>query len=267
MSAWILDGKKLNSRLFLGTARYPSLQDLTQCIEQSQTQVVTVSLRRSRSGSDEQHLFWQSLRAMPVHLLPNTAGCKTVQEAVTTAHMAREFFNTRWIKLEVIGDDDTLQPHPFRLVEAAKILTQEGFLVFPYTTEDLIVAEELLNVGCEILMPWASPIGSGRGLMNPYLLKTLRARFPHIPMIIDAGLGKPSDACQALEMGFDAVLLNTAVSQANDPVLMAQAFASAVHSGRQAFLAGLMQQKDMAEPSTPVVGTPFWHTPNTEALL
>jgi thiazole synthase len=158
------------------------------------------------------------------------------------------------VKLEVIGEDDTLQPDVFGLVEAARILSKEGFDVFPYTTEDLIVAERLLEAGCRVLMPWGSPIGSGRGLNNVFALKTLRARLPEVPMVVDAGIGVPSHASQALELGFDAVLINTAVSQARDPVGMAGAFAQAVAAGRAAFEAGPMEPRDLAVPSTPVIG-------------
>jgi thiazole synthase len=173
--------------------------------------------------------------------------------------MARELFGTPWVKLEVIGDDETLQPDVVGLVEAADVLIRDGFEVFPYCTEDLTVVGRLIDVGCQVVMPWASPIGSAKGLLNRYLLKTLRARFPDIPMIIDAGLGAPSHAAEALEMGFDAVLLNTAIAKAADPVAMARAFKLAVEAGRLGFEAGLMEPRDFASPSTPVVGTPFWH--------
>ena len=192
-----------------------------------------------------------------MRVLPNTAACHSVKEAITTAHMAREVFGTSWVKLEVIGEDDTLQPDVFALVEAARILCQEGFEVFPYTTEDLIAAERLLEAGCRVLMPWGSPIGSGRGLNNQFGLKALRARFPQVPLVIDAGIGVPSHAAQALELGFDALLINTAVSQAVDPVRMAGAFAQAVAAGREAYLAGPMEPRDMAVPSTPVIGKAF----------
>jgi thiazole synthase len=191
-------------------------------------------------------------------VLPNTAGCRTPKEAVTTARMARELFATDWLKLEVIGNDDTLQPDLFGLVEAAATLVRDGFKVLPYTTEDLVAAERLLDAGCEVLMPWASPIGSGRGLANPYALKSMRQYFPNVPLIIDAGIGAPSQAAQAMEMGFDAVLLNTAVATAADPVRMARAFAAAIEAGRTAYEAGLMEVRDMAAPSTPVAGTPFF---------
>jgi thiazole synthase len=182
-----------------------------------------------------------------------------VQDAITTAQMARELFGTPWIKLEVIGDDETLQPDVVGLVEAAAILVRDGFQVFPYCTEDLTVVGRLIDAGCEVVMPWASPIGSAKGIINPYGLKTLRARFPDTTMIVDAGLGAPSHAAEALEMGFDAVLLNTAIAKAENPVRMAAAFKLAVEAGRTAYEAGLMPARDFASPSTPVVGTPFWH--------
>ena len=173
--------------------------------------------------------------------------------------MSREIFNTHWIKLEVIGDDYNLQPDPFELVDAAKTLINDGFAVFPYCTDDLVLCQKLLDVGCEVLMPWGAPIGTGRGLINPYALETLRQRLPNVPLIIDAGLGKPSHACQALEMGCTAVLLNTAVAKAHDPILMAAGFKQAVEAGRASFLAGAMPERQSAAPSTPVLGTPFWH--------
>jgi thiazole synthase len=247
----------LNSRLLLGTARYPSPAVLSQAVRASRAEVVTVSLRRESSGERAGQGFWGLIRELGVLVLPNTAGCHSVKEAVTTAHMAREVFGTPWIKLEVIGEDDTLQPDVFGLAEAARILCAEGFEVFPYTTEDLVVAERLLTAGCGVLMPWAAPIGSGRGLNNLFGLTALRAHFPGVPLIIDAGLGVPSHAAQALELGFDAVLVNTAVAQARDPVQMAAAFAQAVEAGLAARLAGPIEPRDLAEPSTPVIGTAF----------
>lgn len=247
----------LGSRLLLGTARYRSPAILTEAVKASGAGVVTVSLRREAAGERAGQGFWSIIRDLGVRVLPNTAACHSAQEAVTTAHMAREVFGTSWVKLEVIGEDDTLQPDVFALVEAARILVREGFEVFPYTTEDLIAAERLLEAGCRVLMPWGSPIGSGRGLNNLFGLKALRARFPRVPMVIDAGLGVPSHAAQALELGFDAVLVNTAVSQAVDAVRMAGAFGRAVAAGREAYLAGPMEPRDMAVPSTPVIGKAF----------
>ena len=171
--------------------------------------------------------------------------------------MAREVFDTKWIKLEVIGEEDTLQPDVFRLVEAARILSEDGFQVFPYTTEDLVVADKLLHAGCEVLMPWGAPIGSGLGLNNIFGLRAMRAHFPDVPLVIDAGIGLPSQAAAAIEMGFDAVLLNTAVAKAGDPAAMAEAFATAIKAGQLAQAADPMEPRDMAAPSTPVIGKAF----------
>ena len=248
---------ELKSRLLLGTARYPSPAVLTQAVRASGCEVVTVALRRESAGDRAGQGFWSLIRELGVRVLPNTAGCHSVKEAVATAQMAREVFGTSWIKLEVIGEDDTLQPDVFGLTEAARLLCAEGFEVFPYTTEDLVVAERLLAAGCRVLMPWGAPIGSGRGLNNLFALKALRAHFPEVPLIIDAGLGVPSHAAQALELGFDAVLVNTAVAQAGDPVRMAQAFAQAVAAGHAARLAGPIEARDFASPSTPLIGTAF----------
>ncbi len=257
MAALRLYDVELRSRLLLGTARYPSPAILTEAVKASGTQVATVSLRRESGGERAGQGFWSLIRDLGVRVLPNTAGCHSAKEAVTTAHMGREVFGTSWVKLEVIGEDELLQPDVFGLVEAARTLCSEGFQVFPYTTEDLIVAERLLETGCRVLMPWGSPIGSARGLNNLFGLKALRARFPDVPMVVDAGIGVPSHAAQALEMGFDAVLINTAVSQARDPVGMAGAFAQAVAAGRAAYLAGPMEPRDLAVPSTPVLGKAF----------
>jgi thiazole synthase len=252
-----LYGSELSSRLLLGTARYPSPAVLTDAVRAAGAQVVTVSLRRESGGERSGQGFWSLIRGLGVRVLPNTAGCHSVKEAVTTAHMAREVFATAWVKLEVIGEDDTLQPDVFGLTEAARILCAEGFEVFPYTTEDLVVAERLLEAGCQVLMPWGSPIGSGRGLNNLFGLTALRAHFPEVPLIIDAGLGVPSHAAHAMELGFDAVLINTAVAQATDPVAMAAAFAQAVAAGHAARLAGPIEARDFATPSTPVIGQAF----------
>jgi thiazole synthase len=243
--------------LFLGTAQYPSPAVLAESVKACGAEVVTVSLRRESGGERAGQDFWSLIQKLGTRILPNTAGCHTVKEAVTTAHMAREVFDTPWIKLEVIGEEDTLQPDVFGLVEAARILCEDGFQVFPYTTEDLVVAEKLMAAGCEVLMPWGAPIGSGRGLNNPYGLRTLRAHFPDVPLVVDAGIGLPSHAAQAMELGIDAVLLNTAVARSGDPVRMAQAFAQAVDAGRTAFKAGPIEKRDMAEPSTPVLGKAF----------
>jgi len=250
--------RTFNSRLMLGTAQYPSPSVLTEAVRASGAEIVTVSLRREASGAQgggqAGEGFWSLIRGLGVGVLPNTAGCHTAREAVTTAQMAREVFETDWVKLEVIGDSDTLQPDVFELVEAARILATDGFKVLPYTTEDLVVAERLLRAGCEVLMPWGAPIGSGKGLNNPFGLRALRAHFPDVPLVVDAGIGLPSHAAAAMELGYDAVLLNTAVARAGDPVMMARAFAQALEAGRAAFLADPMESRDMAAPSTPVFG-------------
>ncbi|NQW52581.1 MAG: thiazole synthase [Rhodospirillales bacterium] len=247
-------GVELKSRLLLGTSRYPSPAVLERAVKASGAEVVTVSLRRESGAGRAGQAFWSLIQSMGVRVLPNTAGCHSVKEAVTTAHMARELFDTPWIKLEVIGEADTLQPDVFGLVEAARILSEEGFEVFPYTTEDLVVAERLVEAGCRVLMPWGAPIGSARGLNNVYGLRSMRAHFPNIPLVVDAGLGVPSHAAAAMELGYDAVLLNTAVAEAGDPVEMARAFALGVEAGRAAYLARPMEPRDMAVPSTPVIG-------------
>jgi len=263
-----LYGSEFASRFLIGSAQYPSPAILLDAIAASEASIVTVSLRREAGNSKGAHKeagegagqqFWSLIQQSGARLLPNTAGCKSVKEAVNTAHMARELFSTPWIKLEVIGEDDTLQPDVFGLVEAARILCAEGFQVFPYTTDDLVVAEKLLAAGCEVLMPWGAPIGSGRGLNNPFALRALRAHFPDATLIVDAGIGLPSQAAQAMELGYDAILLNTAVAKASDPVAMATAFAQAIDAGHRAFNAGAIEPRDMACPSTPVLGSPFWH--------
>ena len=251
-------GTELASRLFLGTAQYPSPEVLARSVRAARVDVVTVSLRRETARGNAGERFFELIRALGTRVLPNTAGCRTAREAVTTARMARELFETRWIKLEVIANDDTLQPDVFGLVEAAAELARDGFQVFPYTTEDLGVAERLVGAGCEVLMPWGAPIGTGRGLANVFALETMRRYFPSTPLVVDAGIGAPSHAARAMEMGYDAVLLNTAVAKAGEPERMAAAFAEAVRAGRTAYEAGLMEARDMAQPSTPVAGTPFF---------
>ena len=256
---WTVAGATLHSRLLLGTARYPSPQVLSDAVQASGTQVLTVGLRRLQPEHGGGQRFWQRVRDTGCRVLPNTAGCHSAQEAITLAQMAREIFDTPWIKLEVVGDEHTLQPDPFGTLEAARTLVREGFAVFAYTTDDLVVAHKLRDAGCAAVMPWAAPIGSGRGVLNPQALATLRARLHDAVLIVDAGLGLPSHAAQVMEMGFDGVLLNTAVAQARDPVRMARAFAQAVSAGRLAFEATPMPPQQTAQASTPTLGMPFWH--------
>jgi thiazole synthase len=252
-----IGGVPLESRFFLGTAGYPSPQILQQAIAASGAQVVTMGLKRQLAASDAPNDFFRLIRETGARLLPNTAGCRTAREAVTLAKMARELFGTNWIKLEVVGDEYTLQPDPFELVQAAGELARDGFEVFPYCTDDLVTCQRLLDAGCRILMPWGAPIGSGQGLLNPSALRTLRSRLPDVPLVVDAGIGSPRDAVQAMELGFDAVLLNSAVAQAHEPVTMARAFKLGIEAGRLAWEAGIMARQDMAVATTPVTGRPF----------
>ncbi len=257
----VLYGQTFESRLLLGTSRYTSPRVLEAAVREAKPAMLTASLRRqniSATDAPTNNRFWEMLHELKVPVLPNTAGCHSIQEVITTAHMAREVFATSWIKLELIGDDYTLQPDTLNLVEAASQLIKDGFKVLPYCTEDLVVCQRLVDVGCQAIMPWAAPIGTGKGPINAYALRTLRERLS-VPMIVDAGLGLPSHACQVMEWGFDGVLLNTAVALAQDPVTMAGAFARATQAGRDAFRSGAMREQQSAQPSTPVLGTPFWH--------
>jgi len=256
---WEIGGKTLNSRLLIGSALYPSPANMEEAIKESEAEIVTVALRRQSAGEGGGNNFWNIIKELNIHVLPNTAGCHTSKEAITTAMMAREVFDTNWIKLEVIGDQYNLQPDPFETVKSAEILIKEGFEVFPYTTDDLVVAKRLADVGCKIIMPWGSMIGSGKGLMNPDNLKAIREQFPDLNLIVDAGIGRPSDATEAMELGYDGVLLNSAIALAQDPILMAKAFKNAVEAGHLGYKAGTMQQREFASPSTPTIGTPFWH--------
>jgi thiazole synthase len=246
----------LNSRFLLGTAGYPSPDVLRRSIEASGAEIVTVGLRRQLAGGSDNG-FIEVIRASGARLLPNTAGCRSAREAITLSHMARELLGTHWVKLEVVGDEHTLQPDPFELVDAAAQLVKDGFEVFPYCTDDLVTCQRLLDAGCRLLMPWGAPIGSGQGLINPFALRTLRSRLPGVPLVVDAGIGAPSHAAQAMELGFDAVLLNSAVAQSADPVKMARAFRQAIEAGRAGYEAGLIAPQDMAVASTPVSGRPF----------
>ena len=243
----------------MGSALYSSPEQMQQSVRASGSEVVTCALRRQNPKEKSGARFWELIQELGVNVLPNTAGCRTVKEAVTTAQMARELFKTNWIKLEVIGDDYNLQPDPIGLVEAARILVTEGFEVLPYTTEDLVIAQRLVEAGCRIVMPWAAPIGSAQGVINEFGLRTLRARLPEITLIVDAGIGKPSQAARVMEMGFDGALVNSAIALAKDPPGMAAAFAQAIEAGRRGYESGLLNPREMASPSTPTLGTPFWH--------
>jgi thiazole synthase len=245
-------GRTLRSRLLLGTGGFPSLELLAEAIRVSGTQLVTVALRRVDPNA--QGSLIDVLAAAGVELLPNTAGCYTARDAVLTAKLAREAFATDWIKLEVIGDQDTLMPDAPELLRAAEILVDEGFVVLPYTTDDPVLARRLADVGCAAVMPLGSPIGSGMGVRNPYNVSLVREAVS-VPVVLDAGIGTASDAALAMELGCDAVMVASAVSRAADPVAMAGAMRDAVKAGRLAHRAGRIPKRTYATPSTPVEGT------------
>jgi thiazole synthase len=252
MSDFELGGRRWSSRLIMGTGGFRSLRSMEDAIEASGAEIVTVALRRvdvSASGS-----VIESLRRAGRFLLPNTAGCYTAHDAVLTARMARDAFETDWVKLEVIGDDRTLYPDPTELLDAAATLVGEGFVVLPYTNDDPILARRLEEVGCAAVMPLGAPIGSGMGIRNPYNLSIIVERAG-VPVICDAGVGTASDAAIAMELGCDGVLMASAIARAQDPVKMATAMRSAIEAGRLAYEAGRMPRKLHAEASTPVTGT------------
>ena len=251
----VIAGKRLPARLLLGTARYPSPAVLAHCVRAAEPAMLTVSLRRTGPGGAD---FYHLLRNTGCPLLPNTAGCRTAVEAVRCASMARQLLSTNWLKLEVIGDDESMHPDPFELLVAAKELIAKGFDVLAYATEDLVLCRRLHELGCAAVMPWAAPIGSGQGIRHPERLVMLRERLPDAVLIVDAGIGRPSDAAMAMELGMDAVLLNTAIATATDPPAMATAFAAAVRAGRAAHLAGIMPITEFAQTSTPLTNIPFW---------
>ena len=255
---WIIADTELQSRFFLGTAGYPSPVILEQAIQASGSQVVTVGLKRQlgadAANPEGSNAFFRLIKESGAHLLPNTAGCHTADEAITLAQMAREVFDTHWIKLEVIGDTYTLQPDPFELVKAADILVKEGFEVMVYCADDPIQCKMLEEIGCVAVMPLASLIGSGMGIVNPWNLRLIIDNAK-VPIIVDAGVGTASDAAIAMELGCDGVLMNTAIAAAGKPVLMASAMRKAVEAGREAFLAGRMPRKFYsADPSSPTQG-------------
>lgn len=259
MNKLTLYGEQFDSRLMIGTALYPSPKTMLDSIDASGAEIITLSLRRQAPESNGGESFWQQIKSLNKTLLPNTAGCHSVKEAVNLAKMSREIFETNWIKLELIGDEYNLQPDPVALLEATDTLLKDGFKVLPYCTDDLVICQRLVDLGCEVVMPWASPIGTGKGILNPYALTTIRERLPNTTLIVDAGLGLPSHATQALELGFDGILLNSAIAKAQQPEKMAKAFRLAVEAGRESYLAGRMPEQNTAIASTPTMGMPFWH--------
>jgi thiazole synthase len=239
----------LTSRLFLGSSQYPDLQALVDCIDISGTELVTVGIRRIDLNTSQRHSLLGILLDKGVNLLPNTAGCYTAREAILMAELAREALKTNRIKLEVIGDDFTLYPDSIELLKAAEELVKKGFEVYPYAPDDVVICQKLADLGCVCVMPLASPIGSGRGIQNPYNLAQIRKKTS-LPLIVDAGIGTASDAAIAMELGADGVLINTAIAKAGHPVMMAESFALAVKSGRLAYLAKRISKKDHAQVST-----------------
>jgi thiazole synthase len=244
-------GRELRSRLLLGTGGFPSMALLAGAISASGSELVTVALRRVQAGA--QGSLVEVLERAGVELLPNTAGCHTARDAVTTARLAREAFATDWIKLEVIGDEDTLLPDAPELLRAAEELIADGFVVLPYTTDDPVLARRLADLGCAAVMPLGSPIGSGMGIRNPYNIALIREAVD-VPVVLDAGVGTASDVALAMELGCDAVMVASAISRAGDPVRMARAMRAAVEAGRLAFGAGRIPRRRYASASTPMDG-------------
>jgi thiazole synthase len=251
---------KLTSRVLLGSAAYPSRQLMLDAIKSSGTEMVTVSLRRVPANPTGGEDLYTILKRKQIHVLPNTAGCFTAKEAILTAELAREALETNWIKLEVIADEETLLPDPTELLKAAESLVQLGFHVLPYTNDDPILSRRLEDLGCAAVMPLAAPIGTGLGIRNPHNLSLIVARSS-VPVIVDAGLGTASDIALAFELGCDAVLLNTAVARARNPVSMATAVKHAALAGRLAYCSGRAPKKDVAESASPLGGR-AWTPPS-----
>lgn len=244
---------EFNSRLLVGTSRYPNYQIMLDALRTSGTELVTVSIRRLNMHASQEGGLLEILLEEGYALLPNTAGCYTAKDAILTAHLAREALETDLLKLEVIGDDQTLLPDAEELLKAARQLVKDGFVVMAYSNDDPILCRKLQDAGCAAVMPLGSPIGSGMGIRNPYNFQIIREQL-EVPMLVDAGVGTASDAALAMELGCDGVLLNTAISGAQKPVLMAQAFRDAVHAGRAAQLAGRIPKRLYAQASSPMEG-------------
>lgn len=251
---WSLGDLEMRSRLLLGTSGFPNPQIMMEAMAGSGTQLVTVAIRRINLKDRSEESLLDTLSRLPVDILPNTAGCYTAKEAVLVAELAREALETNLIKLEVIGDDETLLPDTEQLLKAAKSLVDAGFVVAAYSNDDPITCRKLADLGCAAVMPLASPIGSGMGLVNQYNLQLIRELITETPLVVDAGIGTASDAALAMELGYDAVLVNTAITKAKHPVQMAAAMKNAVLAGRQAFQAGRIPRRFYAEASSPMEG-------------
>ena len=256
MSMLKIGNIELGSRLIVGTGRYADFAVMEACHAAAGTEMVTLAMRRVDLNTPGEGSILQHIDRQRIHLLPNTAGCYTPEDAVITAQLARELLGTSLLKLEVIGDPVTLFPDPEGTIEAARVLVRDGFTVLPYCTDSPVLCQKLADVGCAAVMPLAAPIGSGLGILNPVNLSIIISQAS-VPVIVDAGLGTASDAAIAMELGADAVLMNTAIAGARDPVKMAEAMALAVRAGRAAFLAGRIPRKPYATASSPMDGLPF----------
>jgi thiazole synthase len=247
-------GREFSSRLFVGTGKYRSHQEMARCHEASGSEVVTLAVRRVNLTDRSKESMLDFIDRSKLFILPNTAACYTAEEAIRTARLAREVGLSNWIKLEVIGDEKTLFPDNEGLLEATRVLVKEGFVVLPYTNDDVVNARKLIDAGAAAVMPLAAPIGSGLGVQNPANLRIMREMITEVPMIVDAGVGTASDAAIAMELGADGVLMNTAIAAAEDSVKMAEAMKLAVQAGRLAYLAGRMPKKLYASASSPLSG-------------
>jgi thiazole synthase len=250
----VIAGRSFRSRLIVGTGKYRNYQEMVRAHEASGAEMVTVAVRRVNLTDKSKESLLDYIDREKFFILPNTAGCYTAEEAIRTARLAREVGLSHWVKLEVIGDQQTLFPDTEELVAATKVLVKEGFVVLPYTNDDLVVARKLIDAGAAAVMPLAAPIGSGLGVQNATNLRILRERISEVPLIVDAGVGTASDATIAMELGADGVLMNTAIAEAQDPVLMAEAMRAAIEAGRKAYLAGRMPKRLYASASSPLAG-------------
>jgi len=246
--------REFSSRLFVGTGKYKSFQEMARAHEASGAEVVTVAVRRVNLTDKSKESMLDYIDREKFFILPNTAGCYTADEAVRAARLAREVGLSNWVKLEVIGDQKTLFPDNFELVKATETLAREGFVVMPYTNDDLVAARRLIDAGAAAVMPLGAPIGSGMGIQNIANLRILREMITEVPLIVDAGVGTASDAALAMELGADGVLMNTGIAGAQEPVLMAEAMKQAIEAGRKAYLAGRIPRKLYASASSPLEG-------------
>jgi thiazole synthase len=250
----VIAGRAFRSRLIVGTGKYRSFQEMARAHASSGADMVTVAVRRVNLTDKSKESLLDFIDRAKIFILPNTAGCYTADEAVRTARLGREVGLSHWVKLEVIGDQQTLFPDTTQLIEATRVLVKEGFVVLPYTNDDLIAARKLIDAGASAVMPLAAPIGSGLGIQNPANLRILRERITEVPLIVDAGVGTASDAAQAMELGADGLLMNTAIAEAQDPEQMAEAMRDATTAGRKAYLAGRMPKRLYAAASSPLAG-------------